>query len=81
MGNFIKNSNTAYHRRLSGVQWTTTPWLEKADILQLLHINSRTLQNWRSQGIIPFTRINGKIYYKEEEVQVLMEGRKVGSSK
>jgi len=38
------------------------------DVCQMLHISSRTLQEWRRQGKIPFIRFKGKILYKESEV-------------
>ena len=51
-------------------------WLDKADVLQQLHISSRTLQNWRTKRILPFSRIHGKIFYKREDiVDLLNKGR------
>jgi len=60
-------------KAIVAVNWPKTKWFDKADLLMLLHISSRTLQNWRSKGIIPFTRIKGKIYYKETDVYELLE--------
>jgi hypothetical protein len=52
-------------------------WLDKQDVRQRLHISSRTLQNWRSKGILPYHKIEGKIYYKEEDVdQMILKRRK-----
>lgn len=47
-------------------------WLDKQDILQRLHISSRTLQNWRSSGLLPYSKIKGKIYYKETDLEILL---------
>jgi hypothetical protein len=52
-------------------------WLDKQDVRQKLHISSRTLQNWRSKGLLPYYEVEGKIYYKEEDVdQMIIKRRK-----
>ncbi len=43
-------------------------FLSNRDVCQMLHISSRTLQDWRDTGKIPFIRIKGKILYKESEI-------------
>ena len=47
-------------------------WIDKQEILMRLHISNRTLQNWRSKGIIPFARIGKKIFYKESDLTNLL---------
>ncbi|QEC70095.1 helix-turn-helix domain-containing protein [Panacibacter ginsenosidivorans] len=47
-------------------------WLDKQDVLQRLHISARTLQNWRSSGLLPYSKIKGKIYYKETDIEILL---------
>lgn len=44
-------------------------WLNKKEACQMLRISERTLQTYRKTGIIPFSRIQGKIYYKAEDMQ------------
>ena len=46
-------------------------WLDKQDILTRMHISSRTLQTWRSRGMIPFSRIGRKLYYRESDLNRL----------
>ncbi len=48
-------------------------FLSNRDVCQMLHISSRTLQDWRDTGKIPFIRIKGKILYKESLVLKLLE--------
>ncbi len=43
-------------------------FLSNRDVCQMLQISSRTLQDWRDTGKIPFIQIKGKILYKESEV-------------
>ena len=48
-------------------------FLTNKDVCRMLHISSRTLQDWRDTGKIPFIRIKGKILYRESEVFKLLE--------
>ena len=48
-------------------------WIDKQDILQMLHISSRTLQTWRSLGLLPYYKIAGKIYYRQSELYKMLE--------
>ena len=43
-------------------------FLSNRDVCQMLHISSRTLQDWRDTGKTPFIKIKGKILYKQSEV-------------
>ena len=42
--------------------------LDNQDLCQLLNINKRTLQRYRSKGILKYLRIGGKTFYTEEQV-------------
>jgi hypothetical protein len=48
-------------------------WLDSQDILLSLHISERTLRRWRSKNLLPFSRIGGKIYYRETDLLALLE--------
>ncbi|MDD4516882.1 helix-turn-helix domain-containing protein [Massilibacteroides sp.] len=43
-------------------------WLDNQDVCLLLNISPRTLQTFRDNGTLPFSRINHKIYYKSSDV-------------
>lgn len=44
-------------------------YLTNREVCQLLRISSRTLQNWRDTGKIPFIKLKGKILYRESQIQ------------
>ncbi len=48
-------------------------YLTNKDVCLMLHISTRTLQDWRDTGKIPFIRIKGKILYRESEVLELLK--------
>lgn len=47
--------------------------LDNQDVMQLLNISSRTLRNYRDQGIMPFSKIEGKIYYKMKDLIAMID--------
>ena len=47
-------------------------WLDNQDVMQILHISPRTLQTLRSNGILPFSRIGNKLYYRRQDLQRLL---------
>lgn len=49
-------------------------WIENAELARRLHISLRTLQTYRERGIIGFSRIGRKIYYKVSDITDLITG-------
>jgi len=48
-------------------------WIDKQDVLLKMNISSRTLFNWRKNNILPFTKLGGKIYYRESDLKAMLE--------
>ena len=49
-------------------------WLKSAEVRKLLGISPGTLQNLRINGTLNYTRIGSIIYYKQEDINNLLEG-------
>jgi len=47
-------------------------WIDGQDVMQTLHISKRTLQTLRDNRKLPFSRINGKFYYKVSDMEKLL---------
>lgn len=47
-------------------------WLDNQDVCQILNISKCTLQAYRTKGMLPYTRISRKMYYKVKDVKKLM---------
>ena len=47
-------------------------WIDNQDVMSMLHISPRTLQTLRSNGTLPYSRINGKIYYRRQDIQKIL---------
>lgn len=44
-------------------------WLDNQDVCQIFGISKRTLQTYRDNGMLAYTRIGHKMYYKADDVQ------------
>ncbi len=47
-------------------------WLDNQDVMQALHVSCRTLQTLRSNGTLPYSRINNKIYYRRQDIERIL---------
>jgi hypothetical protein len=47
--------------------------IDNADFIQLMQISNSTAKNWRNKGLIAYAQIENKIYYKIEDIQVMIE--------
>ena len=48
-------------------------WHDNYEVMEMFHISARTLQTLRSNGKLPFAKMGGRCYYKESDLQRLME--------
>jgi hypothetical protein len=48
-------------------------WIDGQDVMQVLHISKRTLQSLRDSGSLPYSRLNGKFYYKLSDIENMLE--------
>lgn len=55
-------------------------WLRTSEVRVLLGLSAGTLQNLRINGTLPYTRLNGVIYYNSEDIDLLLENNKTGSN-
>lgn len=52
-------------------------WYTSKDICQRLKISLRTLQNYRDKGLLPYSQIGHKCYYKIKDVESFIEQNKL----
>ena len=48
-------------------------YLTDDELSRLLHINRRTLQDYRNVGRIPFIKLGRKVLYREEDMEKLLQ--------
>ncbi len=47
-------------------------WLDNQDVMQTLHISKRTLQTFRDNGTLPFSKVGGTFYYKVSDIEEIL---------
>ena len=80
--NEIKNSVEEIKKRLTAKEKEPKDkWLDNQEVMQMLHISKRLLQSWRDEGKINFSQVGAKIYYRESEINNLLEKHQVKAHK
>jgi hypothetical protein len=47
-------------------------WIDNDDLAKILKVTKRTIQNYRDNGIISFSQIGSKIYYRLSDVEDML---------
>jgi len=48
-------------------------FIDNQEFIQIMYVSKRTAQSWRDEGIISFSQIGSKIYYRMSDVQALLD--------
>ncbi len=48
-------------------------WLDNQEVCVMMNITKRTLQTYKDKGLLPYSKLNRKNYYKRSDVQALLE--------
>jgi hypothetical protein len=51
-------------------------WLRTREVISMFNISPGTLQNYRIQNLIPFTKIGNTLYYPLEEIEEILNKEK-----
>jgi hypothetical protein len=43
-------------------------WCDSDEVCKLLHVSKRTLNNYRVSGVIPFSKLGGRVYYRITDI-------------
>ncbi|ARV14868.1 helix-turn-helix domain-containing protein [Polaribacter sp. SA4-12] len=52
-------------------------WLKSSEVRELLSISPGTLQNFRINGTLPYSKVGGVIYYDYEDIQKVLEDNRI----
>lgn len=56
-------------------------WIKSSRVMDKLEISPGTLQNFRINGTIPFTKLGGIIFYDEEKINEILKNNEVDFKK
>ncbi|MFC4685850.1 helix-turn-helix domain-containing protein [Epilithonimonas pallida] len=48
-------------------------WLDNQEVCLMMNITKRTLQTYKDKGLLPYSKLNRKNYYKRSDVKALLE--------
>lgn len=48
-------------------------WLDNQEVCLMMNITKRTLQTYKDKGLLPYSKLNRKNYYKHSDVEALLE--------
>lgn len=55
--------------RLNTVQPAGFSWLDGAEVCQILHVTKRTLAEYRSRGILPYSKLGGRVFFRLSDIE------------
>jgi hypothetical protein len=56
-------------------------WLDNQTVCQILNISKRSLQTFRDKGLIPYSQIGHKCFYKQEDIKEFLERNRIEPTK
>ena len=54
-------------------------WVENSELAEILGLSKRQLQGYRERGVLGFSTIGRKIYYRRDEVERLIKNNTIKS--
>ncbi|MDR1182794.1 MAG: helix-turn-helix domain-containing protein [Bacteroidales bacterium] len=52
-------------------------WLDNQAVCRILSISKRSLQTFRDKGLIPYSQIGHKCFYRQEDVREFIEKNRI----
>lgn len=77
--NGMKNELEALLELTESVAGKYTPifkeekWLDNQEVCLMMNITKRTLQTYKDKGLLPYSKLNRKNYYKRSDIQALLK--------
>lgn len=59
---------------------TSKQWLKSSEVRKLLGISSGTLQNYRINGSLSYTKIGGTLFYSHDDIEKILSKNKTNST-
>ena len=68
----ILNKLEEMQLQLRKLQYNSNVFLDNQEFLQVMNISKRTAQQWRDSGIISYSQVGAKIYYRFSDIEELL---------
>jgi hypothetical protein len=57
----------------NNMEFADDPIIDNFRFLQLMNISAKTAQSWRDKGIIGYSQIGSKIYYRVSDIRTVLD--------
>lgn len=74
----IEDLEVLLHKKVNP---NTLGWVNNETLCKELGISKRTAQNYRDAGILPFSTLEGKVYYDLEQVKKILIRNQINLTK
>ena len=61
--------------------WNRQPIIDNQEFMNLMKISKRTAQHWRDNGMITFSQVGQKIYYRMEDIEEMVINHQIRAFK
>lgn len=51
-------------------------WIDGQQLMELLHTSIDTLKKYRKNGILPFSKLGGKLYYNIRDIMIMLDNNR-----
>jgi hypothetical protein len=75
----LNNKNLVEISRQNMSSEVVEPIYDTSQIMALLRVSRRTLQDWRDKGLIEFSAVRGKFYYRYSSVMKMLNNFKINN--
>ncbi len=74
LGEIKAGQEKMFELLMGQTQSTSNPKIyDLVDLQEILHVSKRTIATWLKQGILPCSRVGGKTWVSESQLQAFLE--------
>lgn len=65
--------DTHFAKFANNIEFADDPIIDNFRFIELMGISAKTAQSWREKGIINYSKIGAKIYYRVSDIKTLLD--------
>ena len=69
----LEKIDTHFAKIANNIEFADDPIIDNFRFIHLMNISAKTAQLWREKGIIEYSQIGNKIYYRVSDIKKLLD--------
>jgi len=65
--------DTHFARFANNIEFADDPIIDNFRFIELMGISTKTAQSWRNNGLINYSKIGSKIYYRVSDIKAVLD--------